>query len=81
MVLRRNAIPEEFCRDDSGFVYCSIEDYGSQSMADAALPRYLSGDAAFTFYTSSVSYTHLDVYKRQAFPRSCTWAPASTFPV
>lgn len=38
MVLRRNAIPEEFCRDDSGFVYCSIEDYGSQSMADAALP-------------------------------------------
>lgn len=54
MVLRRNAIPEEFCRDDSGFVYCSIEDYGSQSMADAALPRYLSGDAAFTFYTTCI---------------------------
>lgn len=54
MVLRRNAIPEEFCRDDSGFVYCSIEDYGSQSMTDAALPRYLSGDAAFTFYTTCI---------------------------
>ena len=54
MVLRRNAIPEEFCRDASDFVYCSIEDYGSQSMADAALPRYLSGDAAFTFYTTCI---------------------------
>ena len=54
MVLRRNAIPEEFCRDGSGFVYCSIEDYGSQSMTDAALPRYLSGDAAFTFYTTCI---------------------------
>ena len=51
MVLSRCAIPEEFCQDDSAFVYCGIEDYSTE---DTALPRHLSGDTAFTFYTTCI---------------------------
>ena len=51
MILSRCAIPEEFCQDDSAFVYCGIEDYSAE---DTALPRHLSGDTAFTFYTTCI---------------------------
>ena len=51
MVLSRCAIPDEFCQDDSAFVYCGIEDYSAE---DTALPRHLSGDTAFTFYTTCI---------------------------
>ena len=53
MVLRRNAIPEEFCRDDSALSTAALglrlAEYGR-----CWAPRYLSGDAAFTFYTTCI---------------------------
>ena len=51
MVLSRCAIPDEFCQNDSAFVYCSIEDYSAE---DTSLPRHLSGETAFTFYTTCI---------------------------
>ena len=51
MVLSRCAIPEEFTPDKSAFVYCGIEDYSAE---DTSLPRHLSGDTAFTFYTTCI---------------------------
>ena len=51
MVLSRCAIPEEFTPYKSAFVYCGIEDYSAE---DTSLPRHLSGDTAFTFYTTCI---------------------------
>ena len=53
MILSREAIPEEFASADC-FAYCTI-DADTQEAADgSALPRRLSAEEAYTFYTTCI---------------------------
>ena len=45
--------------------YCLTELYGVPGENICIVADYLPGDQSPTGYTSPVSYTHLDVYKRQ----------------
>ncbi len=54
MISSRNAIPEEFRQDASNFVYCGIEDYSADLPKDASIPRYLSSEEAYEFYTTCI---------------------------
>ena len=53
MILSRRAIPEEFARADC-FAYCTIDDDTQQAEDASALPRRLSAEEAYTFYTTCI---------------------------
>lgn len=53
MILSRRAIPGEFARADC-FAYCTIDDDTQQAADGSALPRRLSAEEAYTFYTTCI---------------------------
>ena len=53
MILSREAIPEEFT-DAASFAYCTIESDAQETEAGASLPRRLTAEDAYTFYTTCI---------------------------